>query len=167
MADGRVAPLEVGENLPFQEREWRVQRAAWVVLAGLLGLGLLGLFGGGPLARATAEAGPLRVDYARFDRQRAQSQLRVELAGEATASGRVEVWVATPYLEALELRAIVPEPETTRAGAERTVFGFAVAAPGEPAAITLFYEADTVGAQTGRVGLVGGPEVAYGQWLFP
>jgi len=39
--------LEVAENLAFQRRAWKVQRAGWVAMALLVGAALAGLFGGG------------------------------------------------------------------------------------------------------------------------
>lgn len=42
-----VRDLESEENLAFQERQWVVQRVAWVVVLALLVAGLLGLLGPG------------------------------------------------------------------------------------------------------------------------
>jgi hypothetical protein len=44
----RHGDLEIQEDLPFQRREWLVERVAWGVMALLIVAALLGLFGTGP-----------------------------------------------------------------------------------------------------------------------
>ncbi|HVF07519.1 MAG TPA: hypothetical protein VNC60_02985, partial [Actinomycetota bacterium] len=73
--------LEVDRDEQFQRREWLVQRISWGMLTGVIILGLLGGFGGGPLAHATAsDTGvPIRLDYDRMVRLGAISHLRLVL----------------------------------------------------------------------------------------
>ena len=82
MADVRqVGDLEIAQDLAFQRREWTIQRVAWAVMALVALAGLLGLFGGaGPLTRAAAGNGALRLDYARFERKHAPTELRLQVA---------------------------------------------------------------------------------------
>src|SRR4029453_17543698 len=54
--------LQIRENITFAHRQWVVQRVAWVGIAALLVLALLGAFGKGPLSHATAGAGPLQIE---------------------------------------------------------------------------------------------------------
>lgn len=163
----RVGDLEIGQDLEFQRREWRLQRAGWVVMALIVLVALLGLFGGGPIGRAQAGAGPLTVDYSRFDRRRSPSELRLAIAGDATGSGEVSVWLATDYLDALDVQTILPEPDTFQAGAERTVLVFEAAEAGQPIAVSIEYEPEPVGLLDGRIGLVGGDAVAIRHLVYP
>ena len=168
MADvSRVGDLEIGQDLKFQRREWTVQRVAWVVIGLILVAGLLGLFGSGPLSDAATEAGPLRLDYGRFERKHRPTELRVQVAGDATQQGRFELWLSQPYLDGVDIRSINPEPEQTRAGADRTVYVFQVGDPGRPANVGFDVEPAQIGRLRGRVGLVGGPEVEFGQFVYP
>lgn len=56
----RVGDLELGQDLPFQRREWAVQRIAWAAMAAVLTAALLGLFGSGPVSDAVVETDELR-----------------------------------------------------------------------------------------------------------
>ena len=67
--------LEFEQDLSFQRREWSIQRAGWLVMATIVIAGLIGLFGAGPLSSANAEAGPLQLQYSRFERRHAPSEL--------------------------------------------------------------------------------------------
>ena len=63
-------PLELHQDPRFTRRIAAIQRAGWVVMGLVIAAALLGLFGAGPLSRATAEAadGTLRLEYDRFGR---------------------------------------------------------------------------------------------------
>lgn len=76
----RVGSLEIHEDLPFQEREWKIQRAAWVFMALVIVLALLGLFSTGPLSSAKEEAadGALTVGYERFIRHDGRTTITIE-----------------------------------------------------------------------------------------
>ncbi len=54
-----------------------------------------------------------------------------------------------------------------RAGAERTVWEFAVEEPGQPVEITVDLEHERAWRREAIVGVVGGPEVGFGQFVFP
>ena len=61
---------------------WALQRIGWAVMALVVLVGLVGLFGTGPLSRATAgeEEAPLFVEeYERFARFMLPTTLRVRL----------------------------------------------------------------------------------------
>lgn len=48
--DEQKRDLELTEDFTFEQREWKVQRIAWLIMALLVLLGLLGLFGAGPMS---------------------------------------------------------------------------------------------------------------------
>lgn len=50
----RIGDLEISQDLEFQKRSWTIQRVGWVVIALLILAGLLGVFGKGIAADATA-----------------------------------------------------------------------------------------------------------------
>jgi hypothetical protein len=47
--------FQIDEDLNFQRREWKIQRAGWVTMALVIIAALLGVFGAGPLSSATIE----------------------------------------------------------------------------------------------------------------
>ena len=164
----RVGDLEIGQDLEFQRREWTIQRIGWAAMA-LIGLAaLLGLFGSGPLSNAAVGDGdPLRLAYARFDRKRSPSDLRLEIAAGTAQEGQVRLWLDRAYLAGLELQQILPEPDQAQASGDRTVYVFQVGDPNQATEVIFQVEHNTFGLKTGRVGLVDGPGLEFRQLVYP
>ena len=124
----RVGDLDIEQDLDFQQRSWRVQRAGWIAMALVTLLALLGLFGSGPLGNATAgeEGAPLRLEYGRFVRLGAPSHLRVHIGPGTTPNGEAHLWLSRAYLEEIEIQRITPEPDRVEAGPDRLTYIFLV-----------------------------------------
>jgi hypothetical protein len=182
MADGeqsggptirRVGDLEVDQDLEFQRREWLAERIGWAVMALLVLAALLGLFGTGPLTRATAgdRAGPLWIEYERFNRLLAPSTLRVHLGAGAALGGEARVWLDRRYLESIQLQRVMPQPDGVEAAPDRMVFVFRVAEPDQPTAITFSFKPEHVGSLPGRAGLAGAAPsdqpLRFRQFVYP
>jgi hypothetical protein len=163
----RVESLEVGQDLAFQRREWKVQRAAWMVALLILVLGFAGLLGGGPLSQTETSSGPLALEYERFARKRAPTALHTRLEPGVTSAGEFSLWLSEEYLDKVDLNRVLPEPIEMAAASDRVVFRFLAATPGEPAEITFALEPAEPGLVHGRVGLVAGPDVAFDQVIYP
>ena len=163
----RVGDLEVGQDLDFQRREWAVQRLGWAVVALILVAALLGLLGPGPLSRGTAEEGPLRVGYQRFERKHAPTKLRIAAAPGAAPQGQLRLWLDRRYLAGVEVQQIEPEPDRVEVAGDRVVFTFEVAEPDRPSEVVVPLEHDAWGVKTARVGLVDGPDLAFRQVVYP
>jgi hypothetical protein len=163
----RVGSLEVGQDLAFQQREWKVQRAAWVVALLVLVAGFAGLLGGGPLSQTEASSGPLALEYDRFARKRAPTELRARLEPEVTSEGEFSLWLSETYLDKVDVNRVLPEPIEMAAASDRVVFRFLAANPGEPAEITFALEPSEPGLVHGNVGLVNGQDVGFDQVIFP
>lgn len=106
----RVSTLELHGDLAFQRREWQAQRVGQALLALVVALGVVGVFGEGLLApvRAISPDGVLSVTYDRFARRGARTRLRIDLA--APAEGPHSVRISRGYIEAVEVRQITPAP---------------------------------------------------------
>jgi hypothetical protein len=163
----RVGELEVGQDLGFQRREWRVQRIAWVAMAMVLVAGLAGLLGSGPLAHAAAEAEGLTVEYDRIVRDRAPFDLRFVLPPGTAPSGQVDLWIDRALLDKAEIARVVPQPESERAGADRVVFTVAVTDPDAPAEVIVALDPHDVGGFAVGVGIVDGPQVELTGFVLP
>ena len=162
----RVGDLEIEQHLDLQERLWRFQRIGWGIMALLVLAALSGLTGSGPLSRAWAGSPGdlLRVRYDRFLRAESLSALEVHLG----PSGReTRIWFSRDYLEAVPFERAVPEPERVEMGPDRVTYVFRQAAAGGTGRITFYGPVTTVGRVEGRVGLPGGPEVRFGQFVYP
>ncbi len=161
---GRVGDLEIGQDLDFQRRSWRVQRGAWLAMLLIVIAALLGLFGGeGVLNQAVlGDSGDaLRVEYHQFDRVLDQTHLRLEVSG----AGRL--WIANSYLEHLLIEAIVPEPVQMIAGDERTTLVFELAEAEPFGAVVIYYKPQRVGLVSGQIGVDGGVTYAFQQFIYP
>ncbi|MEP7151377.1 MAG: hypothetical protein ABI856_06680, partial [Nitrospira sp.] len=62
--------IQIEQDLPFQYRQWRLERIGQVLLACCIVAALLGLFGHNPLSTTTGQTsdGRLSIHYDRFAR---------------------------------------------------------------------------------------------------
>jgi hypothetical protein len=163
----RVGDLQVTQDPVFQRREWRVQRVGRALMALVVAGGLLGLFGGGPLSRATVtDGGGLRVDYGRFERVQAPTALRIHVHPRAVSDGRAEVWVDRDYLLDGQVVGVDPAPVASATGADRLVYVFDVADPTRPVVVTIHLRLQHAGLRAGRIGVAGGT-VSFRQLVYP
>jgi len=160
----RSSPID--EDLPFQRRQWLVERVAWSAMPVILLLAMLGVFGGdGPLARAST--GPVdggRVEYARFARYLAPASLDIEIASSAQC--QVNVRIGDDYLKAMNVRAITPPPVSTTLGDHHRTFVFDRSTSGA-ATIRFELEPTRLGLQRGWVAIDGGSPVSFSHFVYP
>ena len=115
-----MATLEVDQHLPFQMRFRRLQQAAAVLVALLLVAALLGVFGTGPLAHATASSpGGLKVEYDRFVRAEASTTFTVTLP---RTRGQANVAISRAYLDKTNVAQVTPDPQSVTALPDRVVW---------------------------------------------
>ncbi len=167
---GRVGDLEIDQDLVQQRRDWRVQRIGWAVMGLILLAACLGLFGHGPLSRATAGdgGGPLQAEYERFCRLQTATTLRLRIQPAAVRDGRARLWLDRDYLNAVSLGAVVPEPERVEVGSDRIMYEFAVDESGEgPAVVSFELEPQRPGLLRGAAGLEDGPSIPLRMWVHP
>ena len=164
-----VQGLQIEEDLAHQRREWRFERAGWVVMGLLLLAGLLGLFGNGPLSRAQAgDPGAVSVDYDRLQRAASPQTYRFEVDPALASDGELRLRFEDSLLEELEIQSIIPEPESVTAGPGYTEFAFAMApGAGSPARFVFQFEHTTFGHVRGRVAAPGVPTLVVDQFVFP
>ncbi len=100
----------IQEDMRFQEKLWKLERAGWVALSLIVVITLLGVFGAGPLSQTHAQSpdGDLDIRYQRFERNGAASQLQVK----AKAGNDGQVWLAIDgaLLERFTVESIHPQP---------------------------------------------------------
>lgn len=118
-----IAPGPVREDMRFQEREWRIKRVAWGVFAIAVVAALGGAFSRGPLSetRAASEDGALVVEYARFERDGASSELVVHVPA---SDGRASLYLERAFLQSFSIDSIEPRPieSSSRDGGVHYVF---------------------------------------------
>jgi hypothetical protein len=154
--------LEIDQNLDFQRREWRYRRIGIAVLFTFVLAALLGVTGmGGPLSRGSASdpEGRLVVEYERFVRRNARSQVRLRLASKG---GEVRIAINTAYLNDIALRSIVPRPEAVVTDGARQVLVFRSSSP--QLAVQAEIEPLVAGSLDAEVSAADGPTIRFRQW---
>ena len=143
--------LSIEEDLAFERAEARVARVLWVLLLAVMAATLLGLFGNGPLSatQVTDEAAGLRVEYDRFGRLGAAMRTTVQL--ETSPDGRASFTLDRPYLDAVRIVAIHPEPDASAPMASEVRYAFS-GLPAPPATITIDFEPRTFGRIRAQIG---------------
>lgn len=167
-----VGSLQIEQDLKFQQRDWRLQRAGWALMALILLLAAGGLFGRGPLAHASAgdAASGLTIRYERIERRHADSSVRIEVAAPAApANEPLRLIVDSTWLENAGVQQILPAPSTTQIAGSRVVYLFerSDAGDGAPTRITLQLQPEAFGRIHGRIGLQDGPQLELTQFVLP
>jgi hypothetical protein len=157
--------LKASEHSGAAHQDWKIQKVAWVIWAGVLIAGLLGWLGAGPFSRAVAgeKGSSFWVEYERFSRRRSETKLIVH--ARAAATGKARIWIAKPYIDDLQIDRITPEPRVAEAAGDRVVFEFAAAA--NEVAIVFDIQPRRAGRIGGRIGMEGDFEVNCSQFIYP
>ena len=135
---GVTRNLEIDQDIEFQRRSWRVQRIGWIAMVILVGLGLVGGLGSGPLSRQVLVVpGVLHLDYKRLTRYQSPEKLIVRLQSAAISGREVGLWIDREYLDASKVETVTPPPIHVESSADRLVYFFRLARPVEPATIRL------------------------------
>lgn len=170
---GRAGELDVGMSERFEERWWKVERIGWGVMLLFVLAGLSGVFGRGPLSRATAEApdGSMRVEYERFARNHTPGMLAVTLRGAALVPPRATVWLSRELTDALPVSRVVPQPVSTTPRADGTLYTFDVPAATDSATVHFAVEPATPWRKRGQVragdGATAGAAVTLPVFVYP
>ena len=110
--------IAVGEDLAFQRRWWRFERALWVFFAFLIFCDLIGLFGRGYMANAERHAKDQSVymTYERIERSGTPSTMTFHFGPEALRNGQVRLFVSQSVVKSLGAQRISPEPASSVIG---------------------------------------------------
>jgi hypothetical protein len=164
MTAKHVRSPEIEEDLPFQHRNWRAQRIGWALLGAVVLAGLAGLLGSGPLSSAQDSGGAgLTVEYERFVRHGAQSKIEVIVGKPANT---VRIAISRSFLEASEMRQILPAPLQARAGDGFVVYVFERAGSG-PMHVTFVFQPDELGSHEVQIAVDDASALALRQFTYP
>ncbi len=149
--------------------EWRLQKVGWAVMAVVVALALLGVFGTGPLSwtRASAPDGSVEVEYQRFVRNGGDSTISIRVPASQVHNGEARLWLANEYLGNVEVNHIVPEPRSQVAQGEGVLMIFEVADAATGLEATISATGDAVGIQSVRLAVAGGAPVDFWQLYYP
>ena len=158
----RVGAIDISEDMVHERREWVVQRIGWAAMLGFLVAAALGVFGSGPLARATASQADLQVDYPMFTRLEAPDEIEVEAR---TSGPELRIAIDSDFLTHNELERVSPEPDSVELEADRIVHVFRAGAGTHR--VVFEVRARRMGAQRATITAGDGPEVHLQQFVYP
>lgn len=156
---------EIGEDLVFQQRNWRAQRVGWTLLGVLIAAGLAGLLGRGPLSNVNAHGGKgLEVEYERFVRHGAQTDVRVRVT--QPPAGHVRIAISRAYLDSLNLQQVVPSPTQVQSSGDYLVYVFDLVGNG-PMQARFVIQPEEIGAHVARIAIDDDSHVLIRQFTYP
>lgn len=150
--DGKVA---VGEDLDFQRKWWRFERAIWIFFSLILVLTLAGAFGRGPIAIAERRTKDESIDvkYDRIQRTGTPSIITVNFGPSAIRQGKAELFVSGSMVKELGAQRVVPSPERAVVGGDGLTYTFP--ASGLPSSVEFALEPTGPGLRHLNMRIVG------------
>jgi hypothetical protein len=161
--------LELHTNQTFQSSEWRVQRIGWVLWAGILVAGLLGLVGAGPLSNVDSSApdDSLTVAYQRFVHYHQPTLLDLTVRPGPSTDQTLRVKLSESLLDSLEIQRIEPEPNAREIAVDGIVYTFQRELAADSAKIAFHIEYERFGRSRARIELIGHGSVQFDQFVYP
>jgi hypothetical protein len=159
--------VAVGEDLDFQRKWWRVERAIWIFFLLLIIADLLGAFGRGWLAKAHAVAPDNSIDvtYERIERFNTPSILRIAFLPAVVRNGKAQLWVSESLVKSLGNQRVVPQPESSVIGQNGILYTFPAAGPAMSIAFGL--EPTSVGSNQISFQSPGFKKIDLKIWVMP
>ena len=105
-----------GEDLDFQRRWWRFEKAIWIFFVLILIADLAGLLGRGPLANAKKRNSSMQMKYERVMRENTASILTALPENNAIHNGQLQLYVSDSIVKQLGAQRIIPQPLTSTLG---------------------------------------------------
>jgi hypothetical protein len=160
--------LAIGENLDFQRRWWRFEHWTWILFTLIVVLDLIGVFGRGPVAKATFRTpdGAMNIEYERVERYQTPSLLTIHFTDAAVRDKKIELWVSKNLVKALGNQRIIPQPASSTLFQEGITYTFL--ANERPDSVTFALEPATLGSQVFTLRLQGvGDEISRKIFVMP
>lgn len=159
--------LEINQDLPFQRRVWKAERIGWSGMAMLLTGGVLGLFGNGPLSWTTASDQSLIVEYQRFGRIQAPSQLRIHLLAGLGKDDTVSFQLDRAFVADVQITRITPKPDAEQPISDGIRFLWSSNVGEGAILVTVSYQPEHLGFLTARISVGDAASVSMRQFVYP
>jgi hypothetical protein len=117
----KYGDLQIEEDMPFQEKTWKAERVAWVVMALIVLAAALGLISEGPLSKTRrGDPARLQVELQRFTHVDTPTRIRIKRA----ADGPFSLQLPYSYLSRAEISNVVPEPNRVESSGGLVTYSF-------------------------------------------
>jgi hypothetical protein len=157
------------DDLPFQRKQWQLERIAWLAMSVLVAYSLAGgLGGGGPLSttESVSKDGTVRVHYEKFARQLTPNSVEIT-ASPTPAGGDVQIHLSGGFMGSMTVRSVVPAPRSSRAADNGYLFAFERLPGVVEAKIELQVEPQKIGTAQGWLAVNNGERLAIKQFVLP
>lgn len=164
-----IGDLQIHQNLTFQRRSWTFQRIGWVIIATIVAAALLGLFGQGPLSRATegSPSEPLWIEYERFGRVESPILVHIHLGAGVPVDGRAHLRIDHEYLDEVGIERIVPAPYDEEATQDGVLYVFHIEHATQSVEISFVFTAKRPGLLSGQISVNGKAPLRLRQLIYP
>ncbi|QDY41712.1 hypothetical protein [Candidatus Pantoea soli] len=157
----------VKENMRWQQRESRIQRAGEYLLMVIVILGACGLFSKGFLSdgKATAADGSVTVEYERFGR--VQSNMNMHIRVASPAGDRFTLTLGGGAINSLQIQTLQPQPLQAVTRGDDLQLTFATHDLRARHSVWLGLQAQAVGRVPVSVSVDGQQPVHFSHWIYP
>lgn len=157
---------DIGEDIHQQQQVWLIERICWIVMALAMLAALAGLLGHGSFSarEAGSAANGFVVDYQRFERHRAQSSFRIQLAKAAIQMPLVRLRLGQDFLRNSDILRIEPAPVRALLGDTFNIYEFDALAAGT---IVIHFVPTGPGSVEVEIGLDDHATLGIVQFVYP
>jgi hypothetical protein len=156
----------VKEDLDLQRKIWRFERVGWYLLLAVVVLTLCGLFSRGLLSstQAVSSAQNLTVDYERFHRNGSMDSMVIHAKG---LQGRpITLLLNTAMMDGFSVESMQPLPIKSLGSRDGIRLTLETDKQGE-ASLYITWRSDGIGIFKSLVGIDGGDQVSFSQFIYP
>lgn len=166
MAAGPDLDLDLNDSPRFEDNWAKVKAVLIVVLALFVAGGLAGVFGRGPLSRASAQlpASGAQVSWERFARNHTAGEISVEFTSPGP-SPAAEIAFDRPLLDHVKITTTQPRAAIERANGAGAVYGFQMG-PGGRGKVVFSVEPSKSGPADGAI-TVNGERLPLNIFVWP
>ncbi|MHC2992572.1 hypothetical protein OB13_13630 [Pontibacter sp. HJ8] len=160
--------LEIDEDSAFAKSTWTAERVAWVLIGVLLLAVLLGFTGNGGVTginkrTAGSQATGIAVEYDRYLRREAPSEIKVILSGTSSEATK-ELQFNQDFYDQVHVEQVIPEPTEVSTHENGITYKFAGTAPIMP--IIFYLQPKHMGTHEIHV-QAGKSSVSFSQFVYP
>jgi hypothetical protein len=158
--------LDIIEDLTFQRRWWRIQRAGWATMAVLVVAAFIGLFGDGIIGqrRATFASGRIVANFDPVARRSATDSLEFEI--QEIRDAAISLQIPRSFLQHVVIRNVEPRPIASHSDRRSVTHVFAPPLSGGHAWIGIDLEYVQAGVHRGKF-VLDGEECRITQVVLP
>jgi hypothetical protein len=157
--------VAVGEDLEFQRKWWKFETAMWWIIAIVLLLNFVGVFGRGPVAHTKLSNDDIVVKYERVERTGSPSILEVQFEPKAFSKGQLKLHVSQSIVNELGAQRVIPSPSDTAVGDGGLTYTFS--AEHAPGAVQFALQPSKPGVFHFSLQVPGSPEIAAHVVVMP